>query len=302
MVFDPSQRTLTVGIGPFAEEIAKGTFVALVVLWRHRVVDGILDGLIYAGLVGVGFAFTENVIYYSGAYSGTLDPALEGAGATAELFAIRGVLSPFAHPLFTSCIGLGAAIAVVSRRRSVQVFAPLLGLAAAVGVHAAWNGSAYVGGTQVFLVTYLGAMLPLLVLGICLAVWDRRREQTILDRSLQDAAWRGWLDPAEVHWLVGHGDRAAARRYASRVAGPDAAKALRAYQQAATDMAFMHDRVRHGRAPADGDTQVRAHLARMRSWRPMVVLPGVSRSDIRETSAASPADPARSVQWHPTSS
>jgi protease PrsW len=74
------------------------------------------------------------------------------------------------------------------------------------------------------------------------------------------------------------GDRAAARRYAGRVAGPQAVKALRAYQQASTEMAFMHDRVLRGTAPPDGIQRVHAHLRRMQSWRPYVVLPPVSWS------------------------
>ena len=86
------------------------------------------------------------------------------------------------------------------------------------------------------------------------------REQKILTRALTDAAARGWLHPAEVHWLVRLGDRGAARRFAGRVAGPHAAKALRSYQQAATEMAFMHDRVLRGTAPPDGIPRVRAHL------------------------------------------
>jgi hypothetical protein len=86
------------------------------------------------------------------------------------------------------------------------------------------------------------------------------------------------LHPAEVHWLVRLGDQAAARRFARKVAGPQAAKALRSYQQAATEMAFAHDRILQGKAPADGVKRVRAHLVRMQSWRPFVVLPPVSWS------------------------
>jgi hypothetical protein len=43
-------------------------------------------------------------------------------------------------------------------------------------------------------------------------------------------------------------------------------------------MAFMHDRVLRGTAPPDGIQRVRAHLVRMHSWRPFVVLPPVSWS------------------------
>ena len=275
---DASERTVVVIVAPVVEESAKGLFVVLIVLLRRRVVDGILDGLIYAGLVGVGFAFTENVLYYAGAYGGQIDPALQGAEGAAGVFIVRGLFSPFAHPLFTSATGIGVALAIMTTRRWVRWVAPVAGLLVAMCLHAAWNGSAYIFGIKEFLLTYLIAMLPLLGAGIGLAAWARAREGRVLSRSLTDAARRGWLHPAEVHWLVRFGDRSAARRFARRVAGPGAATALRAYQQAATEMAFMHDRVLRGTAPADGIRRVHAHLVRMRSWRPYVVLPPVSWS------------------------
>ncbi len=276
--FDAAERTLVVGVAPLIEEFAKGLIVVFVLLARRRVVTGIVDGLIYAGLSAVGFAFTENVLYYSGAYSGSLDPSIEGAGGATGLFIVRGVFSPFAHPLFTSAIGIGMAVAVTTRRRWLRWSAPLLGYAGAVCLHAAWNGSAFLYGPKEFLLTYVAAMLPLLGAGIGLAAWARVREGRVLSRALSDAAGRGWLHPAEIHWLVRFGDRAAARRFARRVAGPHAATALRAYQQAATEMAFMHDRVLRGTAPADGVQRVHAHLERMQSWRPFVVMPPVSWS------------------------
>lgn len=287
---DASERTVVVVVAPIAEETAKGLFVVLVMLRRRRVIGGILDGLIYAGLVGVGFAFTENVLYYAGAYGGQLSPALQGAGAATGVFIVRGLFSPFAHPLFTSATGIGVALAIVTTRCWVRWLAPVAGLLVAVCLHAAWNGSAYIFGIREFLLTYLVAMLPLLGAGIGLAAWARVREGRVLSRALIDAARRGWLHPAEVHWLARFGDRAAARRFAKRVAGPHAATALRAYQQAATEMAFMHDRVLLGKAPADGVQRVHAHLVRMRSWRPYVVMPPVSWS--------APVGPVQSGRLH----
>ena len=63
--------TLVAGtvVAPVTEEAAKGLFI-LLLLWRRRVIDGVLDGLVYAGLVGVGFAFTENILYLGSAYMG----------------------------------------------------------------------------------------------------------------------------------------------------------------------------------------------------------------------------------------
>ena len=47
-------------VAPITEELTKGLFVVLLLWFRRHELDGILDGLVYSGLVGVGFAFTEN--------------------------------------------------------------------------------------------------------------------------------------------------------------------------------------------------------------------------------------------------
>ena len=67
---------------------------------------------------------------------------------------LRGVLSPFAHPLFTSMTGIGAGIAANSRNAAARPFYVLGGYALAVILHALWNSSAslFDGGT--FLIVY----------------------------------------------------------------------------------------------------------------------------------------------------
>src|SRR5665811_423001 len=55
-------------VAPITEEGAKGLFVLLLLWARRHELDGILDGIVYAGMVGVGFAFTENILYLTGAY------------------------------------------------------------------------------------------------------------------------------------------------------------------------------------------------------------------------------------------
>src|SRR5690349_14767843 len=60
-------------VAPFTEEAAKGLFVLLLLVYRRAELDGILDGIVYAGMVGIGFAFTENILYLSQAYIGDED-------------------------------------------------------------------------------------------------------------------------------------------------------------------------------------------------------------------------------------
>jgi RsiW-degrading membrane proteinase PrsW (M82 family) len=232
-----SSETTAVVWAPISEELGKGLFPFLILVLRRQQLHGILDGIVYAVLTGIGFAFTEDIIYYLQSL------AQGGAGGLAATFVLRGVLSPFAHPLFTSATGVGIGIAVMSRSRAVRVLAPLLGYVVAVLLHATWNGSATFGGTQGFFLTYLLAFIPLLIVLVVIAVWARRQEGRMLTRSLQECAQMGWVAPQEIRWVANMADRVAARRYAKRVGGKQAADTLSHYQQALTEMAFLHNRV-----------------------------------------------------------
>ena len=68
---------------------------------------------------------------------------------------MRGIFSPFAHPLFTSFIGIGVGVAVVDPAPVWGLLAPLLGYVVAVAAHALWNGSAFLDGGQAFVLTYV---------------------------------------------------------------------------------------------------------------------------------------------------
>ena len=58
-------------VAPVTEEAAKGLFILLLLWFRRNELDGILDGIVYAGMVGIGFAFTENILYLAAAYIGS---------------------------------------------------------------------------------------------------------------------------------------------------------------------------------------------------------------------------------------
>lgn len=260
-------------VAPFTEEFTKGLFVVLLVWARRHEFDGVLDGIVYAGFVGVGFAFTENILYLSAAYLGGEEFGPGGLGPAIGLFVLRGIFSPFAHPLFTAFIGIGAGIAVRSPRAGVRVLAIAGGYAAAVAAHALWNGSAVLAGGSGFVSAYLLIMVPGFLLMTAFAVWARSREGRMLSRALTDAAQRGLLDPRELVWLVRLDARRASRRYAARTGGRVARDALREYQQLATELGFLHDRYLRGCAPPDIAERGQRLLADMRRLRPMFTLP-----------------------------
>ena len=260
-------------VAPITEEAMKGLFVLLLVVARRRVIDGVLDGIVYAGMVGIGFAFTENILYLASAYMGGDEIGPGGIGAVTGTFIVRGIFSPFAHPFFTALFGIGIGIAVVTRSSFWRVAAPILGYALAVLAHAFWNGAAFFGGGKYFVVAYLFLMVPAFLLMAGFALWARHREGQMLARTLTDAAQRGFLAPYEVPWLVRISGRRAARAHAQRVGGDQAARAMRDYQQQAIELGFLHDRVLRGTAPADAVPRGQAMVDRLAMMRPYVLFP-----------------------------
>ena len=97
---------------PVVEETLKGLFLVWLVRWRRQELDGPTDGIVYAAMVGLGFAMTENIGYYINAL---VNPVHGGVQLLGYTFVLRGVLSPFLHPIFTSMTGIGAAYAASHR-------------------------------------------------------------------------------------------------------------------------------------------------------------------------------------------
>lgn len=249
-------------IAPVVEEAGKGLFLVVVVLFRRNQIHGLLDGLIYGALVGVGFAFVEDIGYYLSSFGQDLP----------VVFFLRGIMGPFAHPLFTSAVGIGIGIAVTTRRPAVRVFAPILGFAVSVLMHGIWNGSTFWGGDGFFF-AYGAIMLPLLAIVLALATWARSREGKMLGAALQQAVPMGWVQPDEIRWVARLSDRMSARAYAKRVGGRAAETALREYQQTLTEIGFLHNRAVNQTAPRDVNERMVGLLQHAAALRPYVILP-----------------------------
>jgi len=260
-------------VAPITEEAAKGAFIVFLVWLRRHVIDGLLDGIVYAGMIGVGFAFTENILYLGAAYMGSEDLGPGGLGSALGVFVMRGIFSPFAHPLFTAFIGLGVGYAAVRHTPAARIVAPLAGYVLAVATHAVWNGAALFGGGQAFVMTYLFLMVPAFLMFVAFAVWARAREAKMLTRALTDAANRGFLAQAEVPWLVRLPARRASRSHARRYGGPLGERVMREYQQQAVELGFLHDRYLRGTAPADFAERGTAMVRRLDALRPYVLFP-----------------------------
>jgi RsiW-degrading membrane proteinase PrsW (M82 family) len=246
--------TTAIFVAPVVEEAFKASGVVLIILLRRREFHGVIDGIVYAGMSAIGFAYIENVLYLGRTM------AEHGASGTIWVFIIRCLVSPFAHPLFTSATGIGLGVAVNSRRRSVQLGAPLLGFAVAVILHGAWNLSAS-SGLDGFVTAYVVFQLPVFAAFAALAVLARRREARLIARHLAVYGTTGWLTQAEVQMLGSLPARREARNWAERTAGPDGRHAMRDFQEVGSELAFLRERMAGGTAGPDAATQEYAMLA-----------------------------------------
>ncbi|VXC20137.1 PrsW family intramembrane metalloprotease [Aeromicrobium sp. 9AM] len=280
--WDLSDKQAASFVAPLVEEPAKCLFLILTFLRARRVIDGFLDGLIYAGIVGIGFAFVENIGYYASSYLGSPDIQVAGAEGVTTTFVVRGLFSPFAHPLFTSAFGIAIGLAAARRSKTVKVLICSAGLLVSAGLHGLWNGSLSYGGGAGFFLAYLALAVVLAGLTV-LAIIVRSRQVRILERSLSYVAQRGWIHPAEIPYLSRFGYRKAARRYAKDHGGKVAAQVVTRYQRLATEMAFLHDGLMSGRTIPRGVERTYALLDAMYELRPMLRFPPALQTTARHS-------------------
>ncbi|KGN39211.1 membrane protein [Knoellia subterranea KCTC 19937] len=253
----PDQDSLqltAVFVAPVVEEIAKGAFIVLVWLFAKREFDGVTDGMVYAGVTAAGFAFTENIQYLALAWA---EHGRDGLTAT---FVGRCLLSPFAHPMFTICTGIGIGIAATSRMGWKRWLAPLAGLIIAVVAHAIWNVAAVSGGEGLIAV-YLLIEVPLFLSFVGFAVWVRRREGQLIGQFLYPYADAGWLSPAEVEMLASMPRRREARQWARMNGGREALRSMEDFQDTASELALLRRRMHHSAADARALSDERDLLA-----------------------------------------
>jgi RsiW-degrading membrane proteinase PrsW (M82 family) len=199
---------------PIIEEGTKGLGVLAGLIFFRKYFDDILDGIVYAGVIALGFATVENVLYYG---EGINRAAISGGlGGFLFLFALRGLLSPFAHVTFTSMTGIACGIARESHNTLVKILIVPAGYIAAVFLHAVWNGLGFVvtnvmlkygygstctniglGGDKLglcgFFTGYLVLEVPLFLILVFFAWRITRRQRRILNEMLALDVARGFI-------------------------------------------------------------------------------------------------------------
>jgi RsiW-degrading membrane proteinase PrsW (M82 family) len=240
---------------PVVEETAKALVLFGLFFFKRDDFDGVVDGILYASMVGLGFAMTENIQYYGGA-------ALEGGvPGSLRLFILRGAMAPYSHPLFTSMTGLGLGLATQTGRRALKFAAPVVGLALAMFLHSLWNLSASVH-PLFYLAVYFLVMVPVFI-GVLVAVfYGLRREGRIVREQLQIDLGVGLLTPEEIECLCSVRRRMGASLAALRRGGVTTWRARRQFHGVASELAFHRERVARGCLARDGSDAAREEFYR----------------------------------------
>lgn len=174
-------------VAPLNEEFYKAAGLVLLYLMARNEFNGVMDGLVYGAMIGLGFQVIENVQYFMLAASQSGGEV----GPVVSMFFLRVVLSGlYSHMLFTGLMGFGFAFFVTQHQRAlgqrvaVWVVCALL----AWGAHFVWNSpwleALMAQGQAAFALALVIKGMPFLALLVLLGVFARRRETEAFTRLM----------------------------------------------------------------------------------------------------------------------
>ena len=245
-----------VASAPIIEELTKALAPLAIFWFRRRHFTGILDGIIYCGLAGLGFAMVENILYLGRGFDqgDNLFGATGGILVAGMTFVIRILISGFAHPLFSSMIGIGLGL---SRRRGAGIgkwLIPIVMVLTAMLLHSLWNLTGSLG-IDIQFAGYLAIMMPVFFTVVGIALWLRAGDARLSVTALADYVDAGLLTPPELAALATFRRRTSARLWAKRVAGEPGGKAMREFQRLATRLSVLRDSTARGFNRPDPETE-----------------------------------------------
>lgn len=234
---------------PIVEESAKAIVLFLLFFWKKDEFDGVVDGFVYAGMVGLGFAMTENFQYYGRVISET-----RGQIHTDDfhkIYFLRGMLAPYSHPIFTSMTGIGLGAARQSKNMAAKILLPIAGFLLAIFLHFLWNFLAVLSGFGddpfwTFLKIYIVVMVPIFCAILGLIFFALRREGRVVREHLLRDFQGGLLTQEEYNRLGSISGRMGSSLRALARGGFGVWRARMRFNQTASELAFHRSRAARG--------------------------------------------------------
>jgi RsiW-degrading membrane proteinase PrsW (M82 family) len=239
-------------IAPVVEELVKAIILVVLFIAYRREFDNVLDGIVYGAMVGLGFAFVENILYLGG-------EALDGGsiGGMVALWIFRAGVFGLNHSMFTAMTGAALGLARSLRQPALKGLVPVLGITAAIVFHAAHNTLV----TQVAdLALDEGDLTPLL--GACVAIFaadwggillvfvlamvSSSREAHVMRETLIEEVALGRFTPDEYETLVSGRKRLSARWAVLFTRGLRPWRQLGKFFDLSTELAFRKHRMHDG--------------------------------------------------------
>jgi RsiW-degrading membrane proteinase PrsW (M82 family) len=257
-------------VAPINEELYKAAGLVIIYLMARSEFDGVMDGLVYGAMIGLGFQIIENVQYFMLA-AGESDAGQ--VGSVVGMYFLRVVLGGlYSHTLFTGLMGFGFAYLVTQRlvplgkRLGVAVLFAVLAWAA----HFVWNSpwlESLVGesvGSLVLVAVVKG--VPFLLLLALMTVFARRREGQAFARLMGAEVGNDVVTTEEFEVLRSARKRRKTLRWTKRAKGGPARSVLKQLMREQMNLALFHGKVESAGHPAldaqrDIIRQVKARLA-----------------------------------------
>ena len=154
------------------------------------------------------------------------------------IFVLRGLMSPFAHVMFTATLGVCVGWAARQGGTLLVLGAWVVGLLPAMLLHGLWNGSSFLGGG--FFLIYVVLQVPIFLLFLVGIIFLRRSEARLTRKRLSEYVPSGWFTQQEVPMLATAAGRRRALAWAKTfAAGPT----MKEFIRLATRLAFTRQRL-----------------------------------------------------------
>ncbi|MBI3943257.1 MAG: PrsW family intramembrane metalloprotease [Chloroflexi bacterium] len=220
---------------PIVEETAKSFVLFLIVLIFLREFDGVMDGITYGGLVGFGFALTEDVVYFTSAYR------VSGWAGVGSLVFLRTILFGLNHAVFTAVTGAGIGYARLSVDKFGRFAVPILAYFSALTLHSMHNFFATLaesnGANLVISIVsdYSGVVVLLILIYAAL-----QQERTWIIQELAEEVEMGILSPEDYAVASSYSRRllSRGRRLTSRGSTASASRKTSKVPQLCAELAF----------------------------------------------------------------
>jgi len=241
-------------VAPVNEELYKGAGLVILYLMARSEFDGLMDGLVYGAMIGLGFQVVENIQYFVHA------AAESGAGQLGPVvgtYFIRVVLAGlYSHTLFSGLMGFGFAYYVTrraeprGRRLAVAALFAVLAWAAHFVWNSPWLENLMGRGGTAFMLAVVVKGMPFLLLLAMLGVFARRREAQAFAQLIAAEVGGDVVSEAEFETLRKGRRRRAALRRIRNERGSEARLVLKRVQREQMNLALFQTKVAFPDHPA----------------------------------------------------